>query len=256
MEINLLRNIRFSSDHFSKPLTMKLLSVLSLLLVPLLTSCSDLVLPLDCSDILARDSRRPSGVYVIYPIGATSAVQVFCDMDSLQGQWTVFQRRMDGSVNFYRPWDQYKMGFGNAAGEYWLGLENLFHLTQRKNYELLVDMEDFEGNKSYARYSSFSVGPESDGYRLKVSGFSDGGAGDSLTSHSEQKFLTFDIPEGNCARSYLGAFWYKACHYANPNGAYLWGRHTSFRAVGVEWFHWKGYEYSLKAISMKIRPVQ
>lgn len=33
----------------------------------------------------------------------------------------VIQRRMDGTVNFYRPWDQYKMGFGDAAGEYWLG---------------------------------------------------------------------------------------------------------------------------------------
>lgn len=33
----------------------------------------------------------------------------------------VIQRRMDGSVNFYRPWDQYKVGFGSAAGEYWLG---------------------------------------------------------------------------------------------------------------------------------------
>ncbi|XP_017288137.2 microfibril-associated glycoprotein 4-like [Kryptolebias marmoratus] len=184
------------------------------------------------------------------------SLQVFCDMDSLQGQWTVFQRRMDGSVNFYRPWDQYKMGFGNAAGEYWLGLESLFHLTQRKKYELLVDMEDFEGNKSFARYSSFSIGPESDGYRLKVSGFTDGGAGDSLTYHSEQRFVTFDVSDGSCARSYQGAFWYKTCHYANPNGAYLWGAHSNFRAVGVDWYHWKGYEYSLKAISMKIRPVQ
>ncbi|MEQ2230806.1 hypothetical protein ILYODFUR_033101 [Ilyodon furcidens] len=81
-------------------------------------------------------------------------------------------------------------------------------------------------------------------------------AGDSLTYHSEQKFLTFDLPEGSCARSYLGAFWYKTCHHANPNGVYLWGAHSLFPAVGVEWFHWKGYEYSLKAISMKIHPVQ
>ncbi|MEQ2186271.1 hypothetical protein GOODEAATRI_026951, partial [Goodea atripinnis] len=89
----------------------------------------------------------------------------------------VFQRRMDGSVNFYRPWNQYKLGFGNAAGEYWLGLENVFHLTQRKKSELLIDMEDFEGNKSYVRYTSFCVGPESDGYRLHLTGITNGGAG-------------------------------------------------------------------------------
>ncbi|GLD71102.1 multiple inositol polyphosphate phosphatase 1-like protein, partial [Lates japonicus] len=169
----------------------------------------------------------------------------------------VFQRRMDGSVNFYRPWDQYKTGFGTAAGEYWLGLENLFHLTLRKTYELLVDMEDFDGNKAFARYSSFSINPEADGYRLNVSGFTDGGAGDSLTYHSGQKFSTFDKDQdssgSNCAKSYLGAFWYKNCHYANPNGVYLWGADGSINYAGVDWYHWKGWNYSLKTISMKIR---
>ncbi|XP_054876171.1 ficolin-1-like [Poeciliopsis prolifica] len=75
-------------------------------------------------------------------------------MDSEGGRWTVFQRRMDGSVNFYRPWAEYKRGFGNAAGEYWLGLDNIHELTRSQNYELMVDMEDFEGNKKFALYSS------------------------------------------------------------------------------------------------------
>ncbi|MEQ2234577.1 hypothetical protein ILYODFUR_033011 [Ilyodon furcidens] len=163
---------------------MKLLSVVFLLLVPMMSRCSKLALPLDCSDVHEKNSSVPSGVYTIYPIGATSAVQVYCDMDSLEGKWTVFQRRMDGSVNFYRPWEEYKMGFGNAAGEYWLGLESLFHLTQRKNYQLLVDMEDFEGKKVYARYSTFSIDSESNGYRLHVSGFTDGGAAQIFHHHN------------------------------------------------------------------------
>ncbi|XP_019217719.1 microfibril-associated glycoprotein 4-like [Oreochromis niloticus] len=241
-------------------MTMKLLSVLLLLLVPLLSSCAPLVLPLDCSDIYNQDSSRASGVYTIYPIGATSAVQVYCDMDSLNGRWTVFQRRTDGSVNFYRPWSQYKMGFGNPAREYWLGLERLFHLTLRKRYELLVDMEDFSGNKAFARYSSFSIDPESYGYRLHVSGFINGGAGDSLSAHNGQKFSTFDKDQdsssGNCAKLYLGAFWYNNCHHANPNGVYRWGADGTIHGVGVEWSRWKGFDYSLKTISMKIRPVQ
>ncbi|XP_067343804.1 microfibril-associated glycoprotein 4-like isoform X2 [Channa argus] len=226
---------------------MKLGSVLLLLvLAPVFSSCL-LVLPLDCTELYNQDNNRPSGIYTIFPIGATSAVQVF-------------QRRMDGSMNFYRPWDQYKMGFGNAAGEYWLGLENLFYMTLRKHYELLVDMEDFSGNKAFARYSSFSIDSEFDGYKLNVSGFTDGGAGDSLTYHSGQKFSTLDKDQdsarGNCARSYLGAFWYKECHYANPNGVYRWGADGTIYAVGVIWRHWKGYDYSLKSISMKIHPVQ
>ncbi|XP_074542331.1 microfibril-associated glycoprotein 4-like [Halichoeres trimaculatus] len=239
-------------------LTMKLLSVF-ILLAPQLIS-AQLLLPVDCSDIYNNDNTRPSGVYTIYPIGATSAVQVFCDMDSQGGRWTVFQRRMDGSVNFYRPWDHYKTGFGTAAGEYWLGLENLFHLTLRKKYELLVDMEDFEGNKAYARYSSFSVGPEIYGYTLEVSGFTDGGAGDSMRVHNGHKFSTFDkdqdIYETSCAKEFLGGFWYTNCHHANPNGVYRWGAGGTLHAIGVEWYTWKGHNYSLKSISMKIRPVQ
>ncbi|XP_044034177.1 microfibril-associated glycoprotein 4-like [Siniperca chuatsi] len=240
---------------------MKLVSVILLLLAPLLTSCQNLVLPVDCSDIYHQDKSRPSGVYTIYPIGSTSAVQVYCDMDSQQGRWTVFQRRMDGSVNFYRPWDQYRTDFGSAAGEYWLGLENLFHLTLRKQYELLVDMEDFSGNKAFTRYSSFSIEPESNGYRLHVSGFIDEGAGDSLSYHNGEKFTTFDKDQdtwdgGNCARKHLGAFWYRNCVSANPNGVYRWGADKTLFAVGVEWRHWKGNDYSLKTISMKIRPVQ
>uniref|UniRef100_A0A7N8XK51 Microfibril-associated glycoprotein 4-like n=1 Tax=Mastacembelus armatus TaxID=205130 RepID=A0A7N8XK51_9TELE len=231
-----------------------------LLLAPLASHCAPLVLPLDCSDIYNHDQSRPSGVYTIYPVGATSAVQVYCDMNSEGGRWTVFQRRMDGSVNFYRPWDHYKFGFGTAAGEYWLGLESLFHLTLRKKYELRVDMEDFSGNRVFARYSSFSIDPETYGYRLHVSGFRNGGAGDSLSYHNGQKFTTFDRDQdssgANCARLYMGAFWYKGCHYANPNGVYRWGADSSVSLVGVEWYHWKGYNYSLKSISFKIRPVQ
>lgn len=238
---------------------MKPVSVV-LLLATLWTSCMALVLPLDCSDIHNNDSSRPSGVYTIYPIGSTSAVQVYCDMDSQGGRWTVIQRRMDGSLNFYRPWDQYKVGFGSAAGEYWLGLETLFHLTLRKKYELLVDMEDFSGNNASARYSSFSIDPESYGYALHVSGFSDGGAGDAMTYQNNMKFSTFDKDQdtygGNCAKTYLGAFWYNNCYYTNPNGVYRWGADSTVHGVGVEWIQWKGSNYSLKAISMKIRPVQ
>lgn len=51
-------------------------------------------------------------------------------------------------------------------------------MTSKQNCELLVDMEDFEGKKVFARYSSFKVDAECDGYKLTVTGFKNGGAGE------------------------------------------------------------------------------
>ncbi|XP_072513258.1 microfibril-associated glycoprotein 4-like [Salminus brasiliensis] len=236
------------------------------LVLPLLvvsTPVSQEQFPTDCSDIHAN-GQTLSGAYTIYPTTDTP-VQVYCDMgceggQSGDGKWTVIQRRMDGSVNFYRPWEQYKKGFGNKYGEYWLGLETLYQLTRNRKYELKVDLQDFEGGKAYAQYSSFSVESEAEGYRLHVGGFSNGGAGDSLETNNGQKFSTFDKDQdsnkaSSCAKAYLGGFWYSSCHHANPNGIYLWGQDKTYNAIGNVWYHWKGYDYGLKVISMKIRPV-
>ncbi|XP_024120782.1 microfibril-associated glycoprotein 4 [Oryzias melastigma] len=238
---------------------MKMSSVLLLLLAPMLASCFVRFMPEDCMDIHNQDKTLKSGVFTIYPHGCTSALEVYCDMETDGGGWTVFQRRMDGSVNFYRPWNEYKSGFGRASGEYWLGLENIYARTRRGNHELWVDMEDFEGQRAFARYSSFSINGRADGYTLHVSGFSNGGANDSLAFHDGRKFSTFDNDQDrtgeNCAKLYLGAFWYAACHLANPNGLYHWGDDNTVPAVGILWASWKGHDYSLKSMSFMIRPV-
>ena len=38
----------------------------------------------------------------------------------------MFQRREDGSEDFYRGWSDYESGFGNKSGEHWLGISLIF----------------------------------------------------------------------------------------------------------------------------------
>ena len=98
------------------------------------------------------------------------------------GGWTVVQRRLDGSVDFYLGWESYKNGFGNLNGEFWLGNDNLHRFTTTYDVMLRVDLEDFHGEITYAEYTTFKVADEADKYRLLIGGYS-GSAGDSMTYH-------------------------------------------------------------------------
>jgi len=61
-----------------------------------------------------------TGVYTLRDPDTSMEFDVYCEFDSEHG-WTVIQRRLDGSVDFYRGWDNYVAGFGNLTGEHWLG---------------------------------------------------------------------------------------------------------------------------------------
>ncbi|KAG8431835.1 hypothetical protein GDO86_019809, partial [Hymenochirus boettgeri] len=221
--------------------------------------------PRDCHDVY-EDGLTTDGVYLIYPSGPySSPVSVYCDMSTKGGPWTVFQKRFNGSVDFYRGWQEYQSGFGEVDGEYWLGLRNVYLLTLTGQYRLRIDLEDFENHKRFVTYEEFSlsrfaVSPEKDGYKLNIDGFKEGDAstkiGDSMESHAGMAFTTFDRDMDldhtrNCAQIYRGAFWHKFCHSANLNGKYLKGTTTEY-ATGIVWKTWKGFYYSLKRSEMKM----
>ena len=132
-------------------------------------------------------------------------------METDGGGWTVFQRRMDGSQDFYRNWRDYMYvhGFGELKGEFWLGLSKIHRLANSTDPAALrVDLKDYNNNTAYAHYSSFYIGGSSNDYTLQVSGYS-GTAGDSLAYHSGSKFSTKDddndVSIYHCAVLYSGA---------------------------------------------------
>lgn len=208
--------------------------------------------PKSCLEILKSGSKE-SGLYSLFPGG--HAIQVYCDQETDNGGWTVFQRRQDGSVDFYRNWEAYKIGFGNPTGEFWLGNDNLHRLlTVKSRYELRVDLGDFDDNTVFAKYSRFKVGPESSNYRLTVGGYS-GDAGDSLYYHNAQMFSTKDRDNDewstSCSQRCSGAWWYQSCKYANLNGLYNTDR-RSYDSKNINWNNWKS-SYPLQFSEMKFR---
>ena len=84
----------------------------------------------------------------------------------------MFQKRQDGSVDFFRAWDAYKRGFGNLNGEFWLGLDKIHRLTVSSRNKLRVDLEDLHGSTAFAEYSSFAVTSERAKYQLSLGSYS------------------------------------------------------------------------------------
>ncbi|KAM7425957.1 signaling receptor binding [Porites harrisoni] len=134
----------------------------------------------DCSK-LGQSGLASTGIYYIIPDGG-SPIQVLCDMTTNSGGWTVFQRRLNGSVDFFQGWESYKNGFGDLNGEFWLGNDNLHRLTASSDVMLRVDMEDFDGNITHAEYTTFQVADEADKYRITIGGYN-GTAGDSMVDN-------------------------------------------------------------------------
>uniref|UniRef100_A0AB40E922 Tenascin N n=1 Tax=Esox lucius TaxID=8010 RepID=A0AB40E922_ESOLU len=210
--------------------------------------------PMDCSQIM-KNGNRASGIYTIYVNNdRTKPMEVFCDMDTDGGGWLVLQRRNNGQMDFMKRWRPYLSGFGNMTDEFWLGLENIYQLTNTPTqYELRVDL-GLGSEKAYAVYDNFRIAPVKQKFKLTIGNYR-GTAGDAMTYHQGRPFSTIDndndIALGNCALTHRGAWWYKNCHLANLNGKFGDNRHS----MGVNWEPWKGHLMSLDFTEMKIRPV-
>uniref|UniRef100_A0A8C4Y6L2 Uncharacterized protein n=1 Tax=Gopherus evgoodei TaxID=1825980 RepID=A0A8C4Y6L2_9SAUR len=188
--------------------------------IPIITSFNTATpFPWDCAEE-QLNRLGPSREVTIYLGGNRQCpLQVYCDMKPDRDGWlmSVFQCRMNGERDFWRDWQDYAQGFGNQSQEFWLGNDALHELTAGG------DMVSKRGEQS-----------------------------DVLSYHSGSVFLTRD-PNPNrllirCMVSYRGAWWYRNCHYANLNG--LHGSHWDHQ--GVNWFNWKGFEFSIPFTEMKL----
>uniref|UniRef100_A0A8C5QHQ0 Fibrinogen like 2 n=1 Tax=Leptobrachium leishanense TaxID=445787 RepID=A0A8C5QHQ0_9ANUR len=214
--------------------------------------------------------KKLNGTYRVTPDPKNKTFEVYCDMESSGGGWTVIQIRKDGSTNFSRTWSEYKSGFGNLTAEFWLGNDKLHLLTKSSNMILRIELEDFKGSKEYAQYDQFYVANEIIRYRLTVGGYT-GTAGDAMQynkqyNHDQKFFTTPDrdndrYPSGNCGAYYSSGWWFDACMSANLNGKYYDKDYKGIRN-GIFWGTWRNatdgqlnsFRQTFKSVKMMIRP--
>ncbi|CAC5371735.1 Fibrinogen-like protein 1,Tenascin,Ryncolin-2,Ryncolin-4,Ficolin-1-B,Ficolin-1-A,Angiopoietin-related protein 1,Ficolin-2,Ryncolin-1,Tenascin-R,Ryncolin-3,Ficolin-1,Angiopoietin-4 [Mytilus coruscus] len=212
--------------------------------------------PADCSEL---PPGTCSGVYTIQPKNGPTMI-VFCEMDTDRGGWTTIQRRYNGSVDFYRDWNEYKTGFGYIAGEHWLGNDNLHYILRQQNsYQVRFDLEDINRISAYAIYDTIYVGNESTNYQITITGYS-GTAGDSMMDGQKnptngRMFSTRDRDNDihtslSCSIDKKSGWWHGRCTKANINGVFLL---ESYISANIHWVPWRRGDITKTRMSVKPR---
>ncbi|XP_078492051.1 ryncolin-1-like [Ciona intestinalis] len=146
----------------------------------------------------------------------------------------VFQRRTDGSQDFYLGWDKYLEGFGNKNNEFWLGLEKLHLLTRNGRYELRVDLKNCTNFAKYAVYSDFRVG-SSPYYQLTSTGYS----GNAATTAPIPIGSSRDTPAGCGPMVCMVAYLYKPTTQTENTNA-------KFYTIGDALRYHNGHKFTTK----------
>ncbi|XP_060910858.1 angiopoietin-related protein 5 [Labrus mixtus] len=237
----------------------------------------------DCSDIkdnlMSVVPKIPSGIYIVHPENMDSSFEVFCEMDYMGGGWTVIQRRTDGLTDFKRPWADYSDGFGNLAGEHWLGLKKVFHLVNQKEtrFQLHIALVSSDDITSYASYDDFQVDSETQFFSIHLGRYA-GSAGDAFRGYEQEQnqdtapFSASDVDNDGCnpfcsidnrtvescstIQNNTG-WWFNQCGLANLNGSPEDAEQNLGQKMHILWDTWRqnGIPHTIKSVTMKIRRI-
>lgn len=185
------------------------------------------------------------GVYNIHPRLAPAPFPVYCQM--LVQTRTYLLVRGQRTFNYNRTWQEYRDGFGDPSGDYWLGLEKLHQLTSSKAYELRFRVKLSNNTKYYSMYRHFVVADEASGYTVSLTSVLTSTLDDCLTALQGARFSAYDVDNDNsatinCASVFGGGWWYSGdgCSVCNPMGPVLPPFDGVRRGVLGEMF-WNGF---------------
>jgi hypothetical protein len=166
-------------------------------------------IPNNCFDIYNNFKDYKPGVYNIR-LDNHTLTDVYC----LKGGWTVIQssEQYGDPLSFDKDWAEYKAGFGTPGKDQWLGLDNIYKLTNHKNVSMKIRM--VYANIVIAAYDDFSLVDQLH-YRVKVGKQH----ASTLESHSLKNGVAFstkdmdndEVENNHCALKYQTGWWYTHC---------------------------------------------
>ncbi|KAK7926143.1 hypothetical protein WMY93_008453 [Mugilogobius chulae] len=180
-------------------------------------------------------------------------------------------------LRFSRSWADYSDGFGNLAGEHWLGLKKVFQIVNQKDtrFQLHIALVSKDDITSYASYDDFHLDNETLFYGIHLGRYA-GSAGDAFRGYDQDQnqdtapFSASDVDNDGCNPSCLlgnrtvescsglhnqTGWWFNQCGLANLNSS---PEDTeSSQKTSILWDTWRqnGVAHDIKAVTMKIRRI-
>ena len=210
------------------------------------------------------DAFNSSGLQRLSPSLGGCEFLVFCDVcvATAKGRgWIIIQRRNNSDDAFEsKGWEDYRNGFGDYYGNYWMGLEKIHQITSSGDYDLFIGFTFvLTSTRKYGYYTKFKVDSMEAGYKLNYDQFdaenSYSGLEDGLEQHRGHEFSTHDqdndgIDEYDCAEGnglQHGGWWFgrsnsdtsssvgsvDSCYSSNLNGRYYDG--STANEDGIRW---------------------
>ena len=203
----------------------------------------------------------PHTIYPDTPDLTNFSLQVSCDQETGGGGWIMYMRRLNGTVDFSRNWDDYKRGFGQNGDnmtELWLGNENVYQVLQSygtTECELRIEMDAWDETERWLVASHFRMNNETSKYTLNWDNVT--GPYPEIYSnwnyHKLLEFRTNDSENPHCVGSvdqYTGGWWYE-CSSLFLTGKYVNEEVKTYKSISVVD---SKHGYPLKRARLMLRP--
>ncbi|XP_017152675.1 ficolin-1-like [Drosophila miranda] len=195
-------------------------------LLRFLSSWEEKMIQIEPPPTSCRAFGYSSEIHVIHVPGL-QPFAVPCDSQMAGPGWTVVMRKIDCCTDsFSKNWTEYKQGFGEINGTFFIGLEKLHLMTKASPQKLYLYAKE-NGKEFFGKWFDFRLGNEDEGFNLKSISHLNGTIYDYFQGQVNVTFSTYD--RENYVEEYYrpayvnhGGWWYSQTNIDSPTRLYYY----------------------------------